>query len=308
VLDINCDKLIAMQHTFKLSNGVEMPVLGFGVFQIPPEDTARCVKDALSVGYRMIDTAQIYGNEEGVGQGIIDSGVPRKDIFIVTKIWLSNYGYEAAKASIEESLRKLKTDYIDLLLLHQPYCDVYGAYRAMEEAYRAGKLRAIGVSNFYTARLMDMVRNSEIPPMVNQMETHVYHQRVEERKYMEEAKVIPMAWSPFAQGRNGFFENETLVKIAKKHNKTVSQVTLRYLIDLGIIVIPKTTHKERMAENFNIFDFQLDDEDRAEIAKLNTNQGVILKGHETAESAKLILDLYDMLKKKAAEAAAAEKK
>jgi len=295
-------------ETVKLSNGVEMPMLGFGVFQIPPDDTARCVKEALSVGYRMIDTAQIYGNEEGVGQGIIDSGIPRKEIFIVTKVWLSNYGYEKAKASIDESLRKLKTDYIDLLLLHQPYCDVYGAYRALEEAYRAGKVRAIGVSNFYTSRLMDIVRNTEIPPMVNQLETHVFHQREEGRQYMKEAKVIPMAWSPFAQGKNGFFENETLVKIAKKYNKTVSQVALRYMIELGIIVIPKTTHKERMVENFNVFDFKLTDEDKAEIAKLDTKQGVILKGHETAESTKLILDLYDDLKKKAAEAAAAAEK
>jgi len=292
-------------QTVKLSNGVEMPMLGFGVFQIPPEDTARCVKDALSVGYRLIDTAQIYGNEEGVGQGIAESGIPRKDIFIVTKVWLSNYGYEKTKASIEESLRKLKTDYIDLLLLHQPYCDVYGSWKALEEAYRAGKLRAIGVSNFYPARLMDMVRNCEIAPMVNQCETHVFHQREEGVKYMAEAKVVPMAWSPFAQGKNGFFENETLVKIAKKHNKTVAQVGLRYLVDLGIVVIPKSTHKERMIENFNIFDFKLTDEDKAEIAKLDTKQGVILKGHETLESTKLILDLFDHLKKLSAEAAAA---
>jgi len=288
-------------ETVKLSNGVEMPMLGFGVFQIPPDDTARCVKEALSVGYRMIDTAQIYGNEEGVGQGIIDSGIPRKEIFIVTKVWLSNYGYEKAKASIDESLRKLKTDYIDLLLLHQPYCDVYGAYRALEEAYRAGKVRAIGVSNFYTSRLMDIVRNSEIPPMVNQVESHVFHQRPEHLKYMAEMNVVPMAWSPFAQGKNDFFTNETLVAVAKKHNKTVAQVALRYMIDLGFVVIPKSVHAERIAENFNVFDFTLTDEDKAAIAKLDTGAGVILEDHSTPEATKKILDLYDQLRKAAEE-------
>jgi len=283
-------------QTVKLNNGVEMPMLGFGVFQIPPEDTARCVKEALKAGYRMIDTAQVYGNEEGVGQGIEESGIPRKEIFIVTKIWLANYGYEKAKASIETSMRKLRTDYIDLVLLHQPYGDVYGAYRALEEAYRAKKLRAIGVSNFYPGRLMDIVRNTEIPPMVNQVESHVFNQRVEGRKSMEELKVVPMAWSPFAQGKNGLFTNETLVAIAKKHNKTVSQVILRYLIDLGFVVIPKSTHKERIEENFNVFDFQLTEEDKAEIAKLDTKQPVILKDHYTLEATKLILDLADSIK------------
>jgi len=285
-------------ETVKLNNGLEMPLLGYGVYQIPPEDTERCVKEALSVGYRMIDTAQAYRNEEGVGKAIAESGIPRKDIFIVTKVWISNYGYEACKASIEESLRKLRTDYIDLLLLHQPFCDVYGAYRAMEEAYRAGKLRAIGVSNFYTARLMDIVRGTEIPPMVNQLETHVFNQREEIRKYMEEAKVVPMAWSPFVEGHNGFFTNETLAKIGKKYGKTPAQVALRYMMDLGIVCIPKTVHKERMEENFKVFDFKLTEEDKAEIAKLDTKGPVLLKDHNTPETAKIILDLKGILDSK----------
>jgi len=296
-------------QTVKLNNGVEMPKLGFGVFMIPPDETERCVKDALSVGYRLIDTAQVYGNEEGVGKAVAECGIPRKDIFIVTKIWLSNYGYEKAKASIEESLRKLRTDYIDLILLHQPYCDVYGAYRALEEAYRTGKARAIGVSNFYPARLMDIVRNSEIPPMVNQVESHIFHQRPKDLKIMAELNVVPMAWSPFAQGKNDFFTKEEIAAIGKKYNKSISQVALRYLMDLGFIVIPKTTHKERMAENFNVFDFTLSDEDKAELAKLDAGHSLILSDHSTPEGTKLILDLFDQMKKAAQEAAkAAEEK
>jgi len=284
-------------ETVKLSNGVEMPKLGFGVYQIPAEDTERCVKEALKVGYRMIDTAQAYGNEEGVGKAIAESGIPRKEIFIVTKIWLYNYGYEKAKASIEESLRKLRTDYIDLMLLHQPYCDVYGAYRAMEEAYRAGKLRAIGVSNFYPARLLDMVRNCEIPPMVNQVESHIFHQRPEHLKHMAELNVVPMAWSPFAQGKNDMFTKEPIVAIGKKHGKTVAQVVVRYLMDLGFIVIPKSVHAERIEENFKVFDFTLTDEDKAELAKLDTGRPVVLADHSTWDATKLILDINDMLKK-----------
>jgi len=292
-------------ETVKLNNGVEMPKLGFGVFQIPPDDTERCVKDALSVGYRLIDTAQIYGNEEGVGKAIATCGIPRKELFIVTKIWLANYGYEKTKASIEESLRKLQTDYIDLILLHEPYCDVYGAYRALEDAYRAGKARAIGVSNFYPARLMDIVRNSEIPPMVNQVESHVFHQRPSHLKVMAELKVAPMAWSPFAQFKNDFGTNPTLVAIGKKYNKSVTQVSLRYMMDLGFIVIPKTTHKERMAENFNVFDFTLTDEDKAELAKIDTGAPVILEDHSTPEGTKKILDLFEEIQKATAAAAAA---
>jgi len=216
---------------------------------------------------------------------------------VVTKIWICNYGYEGAKASIEESLRKLQTDYIDLLLLHQPYGDYYGAYRAMQDAYRAKKLRAIGVSNFYSGRLMDLVRHVEIPPMVNQMESHVFTQRVEDRKYMEEAKVVPMAWAPFLEGNNGFFTNETLGKIGKKYGKTIPQVALRYLMDIGFIVIPKSTHKERIEENIKVFDFKLSDEDKAEIAKLDTGGPFLLKCHSTLETTKLILDLAETFAK-----------
>jgi len=277
-----------------------MPMLGFGVYQIPPDDTERCVKEALKIGYRMIDTAQAYGNEEGVGKAIAESGIPRKEIFIVTKIWLTNFGYEKAKASIEESLRKLRTDYVDLFLLHQPYCDVYGAYRALEEAYRAGKVRAIGVSNFYPARLMDIVRNSEIPPMVNQVESHVFHQRPKDLELMKELRVVPMAWSPFVEGKKDFFTNETLAAIGKKHNKTVAQVALRYLLDLGFIVIPKSTHKERIEENFNVFDFTLTEEEKAELVKLDTGAPVILSDHSTIEGTRIILDIVEKMKAAAA--------
>ena len=256
------------------------------------------MKEALSLGYRMIDTAQAYCNEEGVGKAIATCGIPRKEIFIVTKIWLSHYGYEACKASIAESMRRLQTDYIDLVLLHQPYGDYYGAYKALEEAYREGKLRAIGVSNFYSARLMDIVRHVEIPPMVNQVEAHVFTQRVEERKYMEEVKCVPMAWSPFVEGKNGFFTNETLAKIGKKYGKTVAQVALRYLMDLGFIVIPKSVHKERIEQNFNLFDFKLSDEDKAEIAKLDTGAPIVVKRHSTLETTRFILDAADAMKKK----------
>ena len=201
-----------MEKTIKFWNGVEMPILGYGVFQVSPEECERCVADALSVGYRMIDTAQAYQNEEGVGNAIKKSGIPREDIFLVSKIWMTNYGYEAAKASIDESLRKLQTDYLDLMLLHQPFCDYYGAWQALEEAYREGKLRAIGVSNFYPDHLIDLCANVEIRPMVNQVETHVFHQQTVARKYMDELGVAHMAWGPLAEGKNGFFTNDTLTE------------------------------------------------------------------------------------------------
>jgi len=282
-------------QTVKLNNGVEMPMLGFGVYQIPVEDTERCVKEALSAGYRMIDTAQAYCNEGAVGKAIEESGIPRKELFLVTKLWISNYGYEKAKASIEASLRRLRTDYIDLLLLHQPYGDVFGAYRAMEEAYRAGKLRAIGVSNFYPARLMDICRFTEVTPMINQIESHVFRQRPDELKLMAELKVVPMAWAPFAEGMNGMFTNETLVGIGKKYNKTAAQVALRYLIDIGFVVIPKSVHKERIVENFNCLDFTLTDEEKAKLAKLDTGAPVMLQPHCTVDTAKVILGLNDTI-------------
>ena len=280
-----------MEKFIKLSNGVEMPILGYGVFQVSPEECERCVADALSVGYRMIDTAQAYANEEGVGNAIKKSGIPREEIFLVSKIWMTNYGYEAAKASIDESLRKLQTDYLDLMLLHQPFCDYYGAWQALEEAYREGKLRAIGVSNFYPDRLIDLCANAEIRPMVNQVETHVFQQQTVARKYMQELGVAPMAWGPLAEGKNGFFQNETLLKIGEKYGKTAPQVALRYLMELGVIVIPKSSKRERMEQNMQLFDFALTDDDKAELSKLDEAKPLIIGHHEDPEIVKWFMSL-----------------
>ena len=280
-----------MEKYIKLSNGVEMPMIGYGVFQVSPEECERCVSDALSVGYRMIDTAQAYQNEEGVGRAIKKSGIAREDIFLVSKIWMTNYGYEAAKASIDESLRKLGTDYLDLMLLHQPFCDRYGAWQALEEAYREGKLRAIGMSNFYPDHFIDLCANAEIRPMVNQIETHVFHQQGVSRKYMDELGIAHMAWGPLAEGKNGFFTNETLMGIGKKYGKTGPQVALRYLMELGVIIIPKSSHKERMAQNLDLFDFELTTEDRAEIAKLDTGNPLIMPSHHDPEIVKWFMTL-----------------
>ena len=272
----------------KLSNGVEMPQLGYGVYQVTPEECERCVSDALSVGYRMIDTAQAYHNEEGVGRAVKKSGIARDEVFIVSKIWISNYGYEKAKASIDESLRKLQTEYIDLMLLHQPFCDRYGAYRALEDAYRAGKLRAIGVSNFYPDHLIDLASNVEVKPMVNQVETHVFDQQVEAQKYMDELDCRIMSWGPLAEGRNGFFTNELLGEIGKKYGKSIPQVALRWLLQRGVIIIPKSTHKERMAENLNIFDFELTADDMAQIQTLDTGKSLFFDHHD-AEVTKMFM-------------------
>lgn len=245
-----------------LNNGVVMPILGFGVFQIPDAvECERCVLDAIGIGYRSIDTAQIYGNEEAVGRAVEKSRVPREELFLTTKVWISNGGYEKAKASIDESLRKLRTDYLDLLLIHQPFNDYYGTYRAMEEAHRAGKVRAIGVSNFYPDRFVDLAEFCEIKPAVNQVETHVFNQQVKTRELMEKYGTRVESWGPFAEGRNGFFTNPVLKDIGEKYGKTPAQTALRFLIQCGIIVIPKTTHRERMEENFNVFDFELSRED-----------------------------------------------
>ena len=266
--------------TIKLYNGVQMPQMGYGVYQVSPEECERCVSDALSVGYRMVDTAQAYHNEEGVGNAWRKSGIQREDLFLVSKIWISNYGYEKAKASIDESLRKLQTDYIDLMLLHQPFCDRYGAYRALMEAYREGKLRAIGVSNFYPDHLIDLASNVEIKPMVNQVEMHVFDQQVKAQKYMEELDCRIMSWGPLAEGRNNFFTNEMLAGIGQKFGKTVPQVALRWLLQRGAIIIPKSTHKERMVENLNIFDFQLSEDDMAQIQKLDTGKSLFFDHHD----------------------------
>ena len=262
--------------TVKLRNGVEMPILGYGVYQVSPSECDRCVRDAISVGYRLIDTAQAYGNEQNVGNAIRNCSVPREELFIVTKVWISNAGYERAKASIDESLRKLQTDYIDLLLIHQPFNDYYGTWRAMEEAYKAGKLRAIGVSNFYPDRFIDLAEFSEIPPMVNQVETHVFQQQKAAHEYMEKYHVQHESWGPFAEGRKDFFTNPTLVEIGQKYGKSSAQVALRWNVQRGVTVIPKSVHKERMEQNVNIWDFTLSGEDMAEIAKLDIGRSEIV--------------------------------
>lgn len=266
--------------TVKLRNGVEMPILGYGVYQVSPSECERCVRDAISAGYRLIDTAQAYGNEQNVGNAIRNCGIPREELFIVTKVWISNAGYERAKASIDESLRKLQTDYIDLLLIHQPFSDYYGTWRAMEEAYKAGKLRAIGVSNFYPDRFIDLAEFSEIPPMVNQVETHVFNQQIEAQKIMEQYGTHIMAWGPFAEGRNNFFGNETLIAVGAKYNKSAAQTALRYLIQRGVIVIPKSVRKERMEQNINVFDFTLSNEDMQRIRQLDLRQSLFFSHYD----------------------------
>ena len=266
-----------------LNNGVKMPKLGFGVFMIPNDETERCVLDAINAGYRLIDTAQAYGNEEGVGNAIVNCGLPREELFITTKIWISNNGYENAKVSIEESLRKLNTDYIDLMLIHQPFGDYYGTYRAMEEAYKAGKLRAIGVSNFYPDRFIDLASFVEVKPAVNQIETHVFHQQKTAHEYLVKYGAAHMAWAPFAEGKNGMFSNETLLAIAEKHGKTAAQIALRYLMQSDVVVIPKSTHRERMEENFNVFDFTLDEADMQSIAALDTEKTLFFSHYDPAQ-------------------------
>ncbi|MBQ4421267.1 MAG: aldo/keto reductase [Bacteroidales bacterium] len=275
----------------KLNNGVMMPQIGYGVFQVEPSECERCVSDALKAGYRMIDTAQAYFNEEGVGAAIKKSGIDRKDIFLVSKIWITNYGYEKAKASIEESLRKLDTDYIDLMLLHQPFCDYYGAYRAMEEAYKEGKLRAIGVSNFPSDRLIDLSHNVSVKPMVNQVETHVFCQQVKAKEYMDELDCKIIAWGPLAEGKNGFFSNPTLSEIGAKYNKSVAQVALRYLLQRDVIIIPKSSKLERMEQNIDIFDFELSDEDMNKILELDTKHSLVIGSHQDPEITKWFMTL-----------------
>ena len=272
----------------QLNNGVQMPLLGYGVFQVDPKECERCVSDSISVGYRMIDTAQIYRNEEGVGNAIKKSGIPRKEFFIVTKVWVSNAGYEKAKASIETSLRKLQTDYIDLLLVHQPFGDYYGSYRAMEEAYKEGKVRAIGVSNFYADRYLDLAYHCEIKPAVNQMETHVFYQQQDLQELMKKYDTKLMSWGPFAEGKNDFFVNPTLNAIGEKYHKSAAQVALCYLLQRDIISIPKSVRKERMEQNLNVFDFQLSAEDMSQIATLDTKQ-TLFSSHRDPAFVEMIL-------------------
>lgn len=251
-----------------LNNGVKMPMLGYGVFQTPPEETERCVKEALEVGYRLIDTAQAYGNEEGVGAAVAKSGIPREEIFITSKIWVSNMNYERARASIDETLKKLGTDYVDLMLLHQAMGDYPGAYRAMEEAYKQGKIRAIGLSNFYPERLTDVCMLAEVTPAVNQIETHPFRQQDEAHANMDKLGVVHEAWAPFAEGKNNIFTNPILSEIGEKYGKKPGQVVLRTLMQKGVVVIPKTVHKQRMEENFDVFDFELTYEDLEKFTSL----------------------------------------
>lgn len=256
-----------------LNNGIKMPILGFGVFQIPDYDECvRCVKEAIEVGYRLIDTAQSYGNEEAVGQAIQECGVLREELFITTKVWISNAGYDKAKASIEESLRKLQLDYLDLVLIHQPLGDYYGTYRAMQDLYKEGKIKAIGVSNFFSDRLVDLTLFNEVVTAVNQIEVNAFHQRVEDQKVMEKYQVQIEAWAPFAEGRNGMFTNPDLVEIADRYQKSVAQVILRWLIQRNVVVLAKSVKKERMIQNIDVFDFELSDEDMKRISQLDKQE------------------------------------
>ncbi len=265
-----------------LNNGIRMPILGYGVYQVEAAETERCVLDAISVGYRSIDTAQAYANEEAVGEAVTKCGVPRNELFLTTKVWISNAGYEKAKKSIEDSLKKLKTEYIDLLLIHQPFNDYYGTYRAMEEAYKDGTVRAIGVSNFYPDRLIDLCQFVETRPAVNQVETHVFQQQAKAHEIMEKYHVQHESWGPFAEGRNDFFQNRVLNEIGAKYHKSAAQTALRYLIQNGVVVIPKSTHKERMIQNLDVFDFTLTDGDMAAIKALDEGESLFFSHYDPA--------------------------
>lgn len=273
-------------QTIKLSNGVEMPMEGFGVFQVPEADVCeRAVSDALKTGYRLIDTAAAYFNEEAVCAAIKKSGIPRSELFITTKLWIQDAGYESAKKAFQVSLNKLGLDYLDLYLIHQPMSDYYGAWRAMEELYEEGKIRAIGVCNFYPERLADLCVNARIKPMVNQIELHPFFQQADALKNMRDFGVVPEAWGPLAEGKHGIFKNEVLASVAQKYGKTAAQVALRWNTQRGVVIIPKSTHAERMAENLNIWDFTLDNEDMAAISALDLGHSEIID-HSSAETAK----------------------
>lgn len=266
-----------------LNNGVKMPILGFGVYQIPKEETKQCVLDAIKVGFRAIDTAQSYFNESEVGDAIMECGLPREELFITTKIWIDNYGYEKCRESVMESLKKLKTDYIDLVLLHQPFGDYYGAYRALEDLYHEGKIKAIGVSNFYPDRLVDMcLFGREVIPAVNQVETNPMNAQFKAQEVMKKYGVAIEAWAPFGEGKNGMFTNETLVNIGKKYGKSAAQVILRWLIQRGVIIACKSTHIERMKENFDVFDFELSDTDMENINALDSKDSLFFNHQDPA--------------------------
>ena len=266
-----------------LNNGVEMPIIGFGVFQV--SDPAQCeqaVYDALMAGYRLIDTAAVYQNEEAVGRAIKRSGVPREELFITTKVWVQDVGYEKTKLAFEKSLERLQLDYMDLYLIHQPFGDVYGSWRAMEELYHEGKIRAIGVSNFHSDRLVDLICHNEVVPAVNQVETNPFCQQIESANVMKENNVQIESWAPFAEGKNNLFQNEVLASIAQKHNKSIAQTVLRWLTQRGVVVIPKSVRKERIIENFNISDFELSSEDMDVIATLDTKESLFFSHRDPA--------------------------
>lgn len=265
-----------------LNNGIKMPILGYGVYQVTNDECERCVLDAIDVGYRHIDTAQSYGNEEAVGNAVKKCGVPREELFLTTKVWVSNGGYEKAKGSLKESLRKLQTEYIDLVLIHQPFNDYYGTYRAMEEAYKEGWIRAIGVYNFYPDRLVDLCRFVEVVPAINQVETHVFQQQKKAHEYMEKYGVQHESWGPFAEGRKDFFTNPVLTEIGAKYGKSSAQAALRFLIQSNVVVIPKSTHKERMAQNIDVFDFTLSDADMEAIRKLDEGESLFFSHYDPA--------------------------
>ena len=277
-----------------LNNGVKMPKLGYGVYQTPPEETERCVLEAIKNGYRSIDTAQAYGNEEGVGNAIVKCGVPREELFITTKIWISNAGYEKAKASVEESLKKLKTDYIDLLLIHQPFGDYYGSYRAMEEFYKNGKVRAIGVSNFYPDRYLDIANFAEIKPAVNQVETHIFQQQKTAKKYLKKYNTQIMSWGPFAEGKNDYFNTPELKEVGEKYGRTAAQVALRFLLQSDVVVIPKSVHEDRMKENIDVFDFELTQEEMQKIENLDGGKSLFFS-HYDPETVDWFMQIYDKL-------------